>query len=69
MAMNPNGIIKGFNILKNKPVGMFVVNDIKSVKPFSFNQGMERFDAGVIVRITAVRIASLHLFSGFAPGI
>ena len=60
MAMNPNGIIKGFNILKNEPVGMFVVNDIKSVKPFSFNQGMERFDTGVIVRITAVRIASPH---------
>ena len=56
MAMNPNGIIKGFNILKNKPVGMFV----ESVKPFSFNQGMERFDTGVIVRITAVRIASPH---------
>ena len=23
MAMNPNGIIKGFNILKNKPVGEY----------------------------------------------
>ena len=33
--MDPNGVIKGFNILKYKPVGMFEVNDIKSVKPFS----------------------------------
>lgn len=67
--MNPNGVIKGFNILENKPIGMFEVNDTKSVKPFSFDQGMERFDAGIIVWITAVRIASLHLFSGFTPRI
>ena len=32
--MNPNSVIKGFNILKNEPVSMFVVNDIKSVEPF-----------------------------------
>ena len=37
VSVNPNGIIKGFNILKYKPIGMFVVNDIKSVKPFSFD--------------------------------
>lgn len=35
--MNPNSVIKGFNILKNEPVSMFVVNDIKSVEPFSFD--------------------------------
>ena len=29
--------IKGFNILKYKPIGMFVVNYMKSVKPFSFD--------------------------------
>ena len=32
MAVNPNGIIKGFNILKYKPIGMFVVNDMKMVE-------------------------------------
>ncbi len=69
MAVNPNGIIKGFNILKYKPIGMFVVNDMKSVKPFSFDLGMERFDACIIVRITTMRIALLHLFSGFTPRI
>ena len=69
MAVNPNGVIKSFDVLENKPVGMFEVNDIKSVKPFSFNQRMERFDAGIIVRIAAVRIASLHLFGGFTPRI
>ena len=37
VAVNPNGIVKGFNILKYKPIGMFVVNNMKSVKPFSFD--------------------------------
>ena len=37
VTMDPNGVIKSFNILKYKPVGMFEVNDIKSVKPFSFD--------------------------------
>jgi len=37
VAMDPNGVIKSLNILKYKPVGMFEVNDIKSVKPFSFD--------------------------------
>ena len=37
MTIDPNGVIKGFNILKYKPVGMFEVNDIKSVKLFSFD--------------------------------
>ncbi len=67
MTMDPNGVIKGFNILKYKPVSMFEVNDIKSVKPFSFDEGVERFDASVIIRITPVRITSLHCFSGFTP--
>lgn len=34
MAVNPNGIIKGFNILKYKPIGMFVVNDMKKAGDF-----------------------------------
>ena len=37
MTVNPNGVIKGFDILENKPVGMFEVYDIKSVQPFSFD--------------------------------
>lgn len=37
VAMNPNSIIKCFNILKNQLVGVLVVNDVESVEPFSFN--------------------------------
>ena len=35
MTVNPNGIIKGFNVLEYKSIGMFIVNDIESVKPLS----------------------------------
>lgn len=37
VTVNPNGIIKGFDILEYKPICVFVVNDIESVKPFSFD--------------------------------
>ncbi len=67
MTVNPYGVIKGFNIFKDKPVSMFLIPDIKTVKPFSFDQGMERLDTGIIVRITAMGIAALHLFRGFPP--
>lgn len=37
VTVNPNGIIKGFDILEYKPIGVLVINDIESVKPFSFD--------------------------------
>lgn len=67
--MNSDGVIKGFNVFKYKPVGMVVVSNIEPVKPFSFNQGMERFNTGIVIRVTAMGIAALHLFRGFPPGI
>ena len=67
--MNSDGVIKGFNVFKYKPVGMVVVSNIESVKPFSFNQGMKGFNAGIVIRVTTMGIAALHLFCGFTPGI
>lgn len=52
MTMDSDSIIKGFNIFEYKLIGMIVVFDIESVKPFSFNQGMKGFDAGIFIRIT-----------------
>ena len=69
MTVDPDGVIKRFNILKNKPISMPVVQDIETVEPFSFNQRMKRFDAGIIIRISAMRITALHIFCGLAPGI
>ena len=65
MTMNSDSVIKGFNIFEYKPVGMIVVFDIEPVKPFSFNQGMEGFYAGIVIRITPMRIAMLHRFCSF----
>ena len=67
MAVSPNSVIKGFDILKNKPVCMAVVINCEAVQLLPFNQGMEGFYAGSIVWITAMRIAALHLFSSFSP--
>ena len=52
MTVDPDGVIKRFNILKNKPISMPVVQDIETVEPFSFNQRMKRFDAGIIIGVT-----------------
>ena len=38
MAMNPNGVIKGFDIFKDKPISVLVILNIKAVKPFSFDE-------------------------------
>ena len=67
MAVDPNGVIKGFDILEYKPICVLVVDSRKAVKPLSFNQGMEGFYTGIIVWITAMGIATLHLFSSLAP--
>ena len=67
MTVNPYGVIKGFNIFKDKPISMFLILDIKTIKPFSFDQRMERLNTCIIVRITTVGIAALHLFRGLTP--
>ena len=69
MTVNPDGIIKGFDVFKNKPVGVPIILNVKAIKPFPFNQGMKGFDAGVIVRISGMRVASLQVFCSFAPGV
>lgn len=63
--MDSDRVIKGFNIFKYKPVSMIVVFNIEPVKPFSFKQGMERFNADIVIRVTTMRIAALHSFCSF----
>jgi len=67
VAVDPNGVIKGFDILEYKPIFVLVVNNRKAVKSLPFDQGMEGFYAGIIVWITAMGIATLHLFSSLTP--
>lgn len=67
MAVDPNGVIKGFDILEYKPICVLVVDNRKAVEPFPFNQGVKGFYAGIIVWITAMGIATLHLFGSLTP--
>ncbi|MDF2611199.1 MAG: hypothetical protein K0R92_2673 [Lachnospiraceae bacterium] len=41
MAVYPNGVIKCFDIFKNKLTGMIVVTNSKPIQPFSLNERME----------------------------
>ena len=37
MTVDPDGVIKRFNILKNKPISMPVVQNIETVEPFAYS--------------------------------
>ena len=54
MTMNPNCVIKGFNVFKDKSVSMFEILNVKAVKPFSFYQGMKGLDAGIVIWVSGV---------------
>ena len=55
--MNSDGIIKGFDIFENKAVSLSVVSNAESVKPFSFDEGVEGFYTGIVIRITGTAVA------------
>jgi len=65
MAVNPYGVIKGFDIFPDKRFCGVIVGNGKAVQPFSFNHCVEGFDAGVVVRIAFMTVASLQAFCGF----
>ena len=50
-------------------ISNFIDKRDKASNKDAFNQGMEGFNTSIIVRITAMGITSLHLFSGFTPRI
>ena len=60
MAVDPDSVVKGFDVLKDQPVRLIMGLDPEAVQPFPLNQGVERFDAGVIVGIAL-------LFSSLLP--
>ena len=49
--MNPDSVIKCFDILKYEPICVLVIENAEPVEPLSFYKGMEGVDTGVIVRI------------------
>lgn len=54
MAVNTDCIVKSFNIFKNEAVGMSVILYLETIQPFSFNEGVESLNAGIIIRISGV---------------
>ena len=38
MTMDPDSVIKSFNVFENKPISVIMIPNSKAVKPFSFNQ-------------------------------
>mgnify|MGYP007017317079 CR=1 FL=1 len=68
MTMDPDSVIKSFNVFENKPISVIMIPNSKAVKPFSFNQRMKGFNTGIIIGVAFVRIAAFHIFGGFQPG-
>jgi len=65
MTMDPDSVIEGFDVFENQFVGMTIIGNLKPIQPFPLDQGMEGFDAGVIVRVAFMAVAELELFRGF----
>ena len=60
--MDSDSVIEGFDVFENQFVGMTIIDNLEPLQPFSFDQGMEGFDAGIIVRVTFVAVTELELF-------
>lgn len=68
MAMNADGVIKGFNVFPDEKVSLFLVGNRKTVQTFSLNQSVEGFDAGIVIRIAFVGVAASHSFGRLPIG-
>ena len=64
MAVNPDGVVESLDILKDQGISPVEGLNTEAVQPFPLDQGVEGFDAGVIVGITLVAVAQLELFGG-----
>ena len=69
MAMDPDSIVKGFDIFEDQFVSMLIIGNLKPVQPFPLDERVEGLDAGVIIRITLVAVTELELFRSLAVGI
>ena len=66
VAMDSDRVVEGFNILPNQRFSCIEVHNVEPIKPFAFDQRMERFYAGIVVRVALMRITSLHTFCDLA---
>ena len=68
MAVDPDGVVKGFDVLEHQTVSVSAVFDFEAVEPFAFDERMKGFDAGVVIGVPLVAVAELELFGDFAVG-
>ena len=66
MTMNADSVIESLDIFEDKPIGMLMIFDSEPVKPLTFDQRVEGFNAGIVIRITFMAVAKLKLLCGFA---
>ena len=66
VAVNPDGIVESFNVFEDQPVCLLMGFNPETIQPFPLNQGVEGFDAGIIIGITLVAVAKLELLRGFS---
>ena len=69
VAVDPDGVVKSLDVFEYESVGMLYVKDPESVQPLPFDNGVERFDTGVVVGITLVAVAELELFCSLTVSI
>ena len=68
MAVDPDGVVKGFDVLEHKSVSVSAVFDPEAAEPFALDERVKGFDAGVVVGISLVAVTELELFGDFAVG-
>ena len=57
MAMNTYSVVKRINVFKYQPVRLMEILNLESIRPFPFDQGVEGFDAGIILWIAFFQVA------------
>lgn len=65
--MNPNGIVKSFDVFKDEHISVLVISNRKEVEPFPFDKGVKGLDAGIILWIAFMGIATLHIVGSVHP--
>jgi len=68
MTVDPDGVVKGFDVLEHKSVSVSAVFNPEAVEPFALDERVKGFDAGVVIGVPLVAVAELELFGDFAVG-
>ena len=57
MAVDPDSIIKSFDILKYEPICVLVIENAEPVESLPLYKGMEGFNAGIVIGIAGMAVA------------